>query len=64
VLCPPGAHEYEYGGVPPAAVTVAVPLQTLQLEVDPVIGALKTTGCVMVTGWLLVQPLPSVVTSV
>lgn len=45
---PLGAHEYEYGAVPPEAVTVAVPLGLPQVAGVLVAEAVSAGGWVMV----------------
>ena len=54
-------HEYEYPGVPPAGVTVAVPLQfPLQSTSVPDAVAVKPVGSVMVALAVCEQPPASV----
>jgi hypothetical protein len=61
VVCPPGAHEYVYPGVPPPAITEAVPLHNPK-QVTSV--ELETTdngvGWLMVTLAVAGQPFKSV----
>ena len=62
---PEGAHEYEYGAVPPEATTVALPLHTLlqvKFTCDPVV--VKAGGCVIVKELVVVQPFASVMVHV
>ena len=47
-------------GVPPPAVTVALPFATPQLVALAAIEAVTAVGCVMVTDFIAVQPLASV----
>jgi hypothetical protein len=63
---PAGAQEYVYEGVPPETEIVAAPLlPPLQLTfvVDKT-PDVSTEGCVIVTAWVLIQALPSVMVHV
>lgn len=60
-VCPPGAQENKYPGVPSAGTAVALPLQILgQLWLMLVTLTLRATGWVMVKEAVPVQPLMSV----
>lgn len=61
VVSPPGAQEYEYGGVPPPAITEAVPLhKPKQLTSVALATPVNGVGCVMLTFALAIQPFRSV----
>ena len=57
-------HKYVYVGVPPVAVTVAVPLQTPQAAAVEETLHVNAAGCVMVTEHVVVHPLAEVTVAV
>jgi hypothetical protein len=65
LVCPPGVQLYPYAGVPPEAVTLAVPVLPEQaVWVDEVIADKAEAGCVMVAIAVAVQELASVTVTV
>ena len=62
VVCPPGNHKYEYPGVPPPAVALAVPLHNpKQVTSVEVVERVRIGGSVMVTLLEARQPCASVI---
>jgi hypothetical protein len=62
---PEGAHEYVYVGVPPEAVTDAVPVEPpLQSTGVVEVVAVTAVGCVMLNVLVITQPFASVIVHV
>ena len=56
VVWPLGCHKYEYVPVPPEALTCALPVAEVQIEVVDEVLAVSKGGFVSVTLWLTVHP--------